>query len=58
MSVCTCVCVAGHYYSRVFTRCQEGDAGFKTMGDNDFNFMCNAGLTMQEAPLKRGVIFI
>lgn len=34
--------------------CQEGgDAGFKTMGDNDFNFMCDVGLTMSKAPFER-----
>lgn len=34
-----------------------GGAGFKTMEDNDFNFLCNIGLTVLSAPLKGNVIF-
>lgn len=34
-----------------------GGAGFKTMGDDEFNFLCNIGLTVLSAPLKRNVIF-
>ncbi len=59
VSVCVCVCCRSLLLLGFHEMgCQEGDAGFKTMGDNDFNFMCDVGLTMQRAPLKGIVIFM
>lgn len=62
MSVClgVCVWVGCRSLLKRFHEmgCQDGASGFKTMGDNDFNFVCSVCLTMRRASLKRNAIFV